>query len=176
MQDVRLFELVEVAIEPNLRISIKGRVTDGFGIGSVFQVAYDCLKSPGRMETEDVGTWPVGNASVETELGGRFRLRDVNGPSEFPESSWKRLGVEQVFRLTHFERFSFVVPVPVVRNQFAHLFRAKRESSVAGPVPEKASQNLDIPVRAAEGGSDEVKTPRELLQVWAEREAVVLND
>ena len=120
MQDVRLFELVEVAIEPNLRISIKGRVTDGFGIGSVFQVAYDCLKSPGRMETEDIGIRSVGNAPVETKAGGRFRLRNVNGPSEFPESSGKRLGVEQIFRLAHIEWFPFIVPMPVFGNKLAH--------------------------------------------------------
>ena len=145
-------------------------------IGSVLQVAYDCLKSPGRMETEDIGIRSVGNASVETELGGGFRLRDVNGPSEFPESSGKRLGVEQIFSLAHFERFSFVVPVPVVRNEFAHFLRAEGKASVAGPVPKDAAEDLDIPIWTAHRGADEVETPREPLQMGAERKAVILHN
>ena len=128
------------------------------------------------METEDIGIRSVGNASVETELGGGFRLRDVNGPSEFPESSGKRLGVEQIFSLAHFERFSFVVPVPVVRNEFAHFLRAEGKASVAGPVPKDAAEDLDIPIWTAHRGADEVETPREPLQMGAERKAVILHN
>lgn len=91
------------------------------------------------MESEDVWIRPVGNASVETKPGCGFRFRDVDGPSEFAEPTWERFRVEQIFRLADVEWCFFVMPVPIFGNQFAHLFRAKGETAVAGPIPENAS-------------------------------------
>lgn len=128
------------------------------------------------MESEDIGTRPVGDASVETEPGGRFRLRDMHAPSEFPGCPWKRLRVEQIFRLVDVKRLVGVMPGPFLGDEFAHLFRPEREPAVGGPIAENAAQNLDIPEGPPHGSADEVEPTGESLQPRPDGKAVVLDD